>query len=73
MIGDCFTDNTFYRGSRVSGKHKIKNIRNPLDCQKNAKGTQSATTSLGIQELVQANGTKRIKTHVFCNRTMETL
>ena len=38
MIGDCFTDNTYYRGSRVSGKHKIKKISNPLDCQKKCQG-----------------------------------
>ena len=33
MIGDCFLDNGYYRGSRVNGKHKIKNIQSPLDCQ----------------------------------------
>ena len=41
--------------------------------RRNAKETRNATILLGIQELVPENGIKRIKTRVFCKRTMETL
>jgi len=32
--GECFSANTFYRGSSVTGKHEIENINSSKECQK---------------------------------------